>query len=257
MPRAFRSRARSHGGRQRALARRRTGVDRRRAARLHSSAPVIRSVGLGLAGGSVRITPGTNRRLRIFATTQIACTFVLLAGAGMLVATLTALQTANTGYDLRQVLAIDLPGILAPGLPDKSRATAIQEVTRRIGELPGVERVATGERALGACLGATAGTPQLQFVAEGYQPANGEAPTGCASFPLSTSQCSASRSSRAGISRTATARAKNSWPSSTRAWRSGCSPTVTRSTGAHAHQSGDQSWKFWHRPHCRHRRRRG
>ena len=75
-----------------------------------------RSGGLGLAGGSVRITPGTNRRLRIFATTQIACTFVLLAGAGMLVATLTALQTANTGYDLRQVLAIDLPGILAPGL---------------------------------------------------------------------------------------------------------------------------------------------
>ena len=68
-----------------------------------------RSSGLGLSGGSVRITPGTNRRLRIFATTQIACTFVLLAGAGMLVATLTALQTANTGYDLRHVLAIDLP----------------------------------------------------------------------------------------------------------------------------------------------------
>ena len=68
-----------------------------------------RSGGLGLAGGSVRMTPGTNRRLRIFATTQIACSFVLLAGAGMLVATLTALQTANTGYDMRQVLAIDVP----------------------------------------------------------------------------------------------------------------------------------------------------
>ncbi|MBA2259843.1 MAG: ABC transporter permease, partial [Acidobacteria bacterium] len=35
-------------------------------------------------GGSVRITPGTNRRLRIFATTQIAFSFVLLAGAGTL-----------------------------------------------------------------------------------------------------------------------------------------------------------------------------
>ena len=77
-----------------------------------------RSSGLGLSGGSFRITPGTNRRLRIFATTQIACTFVLLAGAGMLVATLTALQTANTGYDLRHVLAIDLPPRLAPGLRD-------------------------------------------------------------------------------------------------------------------------------------------
>src|SRR5207249_3562988 len=33
--------------------------------------------GLGLASGSVRITPGTNRRLRVFATTQIAFSFVL------------------------------------------------------------------------------------------------------------------------------------------------------------------------------------
>jgi predicted permease len=139
-----------------------------------------RSGGLGLAGGSVRITPGTNRRLRIFATTQIACTFVLLAGAGMLVATLTALQTANTGYDLRQVLAIDLPGILAPGLTDKSRATVIQEVTRRIGELPGVESVATGASVpFGSVPWRDRGNTQLQFVAEGYQPANGEeAPTG-------------------------------------------------------------------------------
>ena len=65
--------------------------------------------GLGLASGSVRITPGTNRRLRLFATTQIAFSFVLLAGAGMLLATLVALQTASTGYDMRQVLAFDLP----------------------------------------------------------------------------------------------------------------------------------------------------
>ena len=42
--------------------------------------------GLGLASGSVRITPGTNRRLRVFAMTQIAFSFVLLAGAGTLLA---------------------------------------------------------------------------------------------------------------------------------------------------------------------------
>src|SRR5438874_11624266 len=39
--------------------------------------------GLGLSNGSVRITAGTNRRLRLFAVTQIAASFVLLAGAGM------------------------------------------------------------------------------------------------------------------------------------------------------------------------------
>src|SRR5712691_11512723 len=65
--------------------------------------------GLGLATGGVRITPGTNRRLRVFATTQIAFSFVLLAGAGTLLATLVALQTAHTGYDMRQVLAFNIP----------------------------------------------------------------------------------------------------------------------------------------------------
>jgi putative ABC transport system permease protein len=132
---------------------------------------------LGLSGSSVRITPGTNRRLRIFATTQMACTFVLLAGAGMLVATLTALQTANTGYELRQVLAIDLPGILAPGVRDETgaREKALREAVRRIGELPGVEAVAMG----GSVPWRDRSTTRLQFVAEGYQPANGEeAPTG-------------------------------------------------------------------------------
>jgi putative ABC transport system permease protein len=134
-----------------------------------------RSADLGLAGG-VRITPGTNRRLRIFATTQIACTFVLLAAAGMLVATLTALQTANTGYDVRRVLAIDLPDILGPGVPrDPARGTALQEVARRIGELPGVENVAMAEDVPWRDRRAA----RVQFVAEGYQPANGEeSPTG-------------------------------------------------------------------------------
>jgi predicted permease len=139
--------------------------------RLPSSA---RSSGLGLAG-AVRITPGTNRRLRIFATTQIACAFVLLAAAGMLITTLTALQTANTGYDLRHVLAIDLPERLGPGLTDKSRTAVIREVVRRIGELPGVERVAFAETVPWRDRRAT----RVQFTAEGYQPANGEEhPTG-------------------------------------------------------------------------------
>src|SRR6202041_1805208 len=40
--------------------------------------------GLGLSSGGTRITGSTNRRLRIFAITQIAACFVLLAGAGML-----------------------------------------------------------------------------------------------------------------------------------------------------------------------------
>src|SRR5438874_313590 len=101
--------------------------------------------GLGLASGSVRITPGTSRRLRIFATTQIAFSFVLLAGAGMLLATLVALQTANTGYDMRHVLAFDIPtSATGAGFGDARLLNFYQEATRRIRQLPGVEDVAVG-----------------------------------------------------------------------------------------------------------------
>ena len=53
------------------------------------------SQGIGLASGGVRITGSTNRRLRIFAVTQIAASFVLLAGASMLLKTLLALQAVR------------------------------------------------------------------------------------------------------------------------------------------------------------------
>src|SRR5207247_8429064 len=99
--------------------------------------------GLGLASGSVRITPGTNRRLRLFATAQIAFSFVLLAGAGMLLATLVALQTANTGVDMRRVLALDVPpSATGAGMGDAKVINFYQEAARRIGQLPGVESVA-------------------------------------------------------------------------------------------------------------------
>jgi predicted permease len=129
--------------------------------------------GLGLASGSVRITPGTNRRLRLFATTQIACSFVLLAGAGMLLATLVTLQTANTGYDMRQVLAFDIPtSATGAGLGDAKLLNFYQEATRRIGQLPGVEGVAVGSFVPWRDAGSFG--PGVQFTVEGYTPADGE-----------------------------------------------------------------------------------
>jgi predicted permease len=127
--------------------------------------------GLGLASGSVRITPGTNRRLRVFATTQIAFSFVLLAGAGMLLATLVALQSARTGYDMQRVLAVDIP-TSATGLGDPKAINFYQEATRRIGELPGVEGVAVGSFVPWRDAGSLG--PGFQFTVEGYKPADGE-----------------------------------------------------------------------------------
>ena len=134
--------------------------------------PSTQPTGFGLANGGLRITPGTNRRLRVFAVTQIALSFVLLAGAGMILAALVALQTVDTGYEMRQVLAVDIPLPLEATGP-KSIAF-FQEAIRRVGKLPGVAQVAVGSfvpwRDVGTLLRPVA------FAAEGYAPATGENP---------------------------------------------------------------------------------
>ena len=128
------------------------------------------AVGLGLASGSIRITPGTNRRLRVFATTQIACSFVLLVGAAMLLATLVALQTAHTGYNMRQVLVFDIPPP-ATGVAGASVIDFYQEATDRVSQLPGVEGVAVGSFVPWRDAGSM---PRLQFAVDGYTRADGE-----------------------------------------------------------------------------------
>ncbi|MEZ5286410.1 MAG: ADOP family duplicated permease [Vicinamibacterales bacterium] len=126
--------------------------------------------GLGLANGSVRITSGTNRRLRIFAVTQIAASFVLLAGAGMLMTTLFRLQAADTGFNLGNVLAVHVPVDFER--PRAQAAAFYREIMRRVSELPGVERVAIGTAVPWRDAGAFG--PGFQFSAEGYAKANGE-----------------------------------------------------------------------------------
>jgi predicted permease len=99
--------------------------------------------GLGLASGGLRVTGSTNRRLRVFAITQIAACFVLLAGAGMLLRTLLALQAIETGFDTRHVLALNVPASAYRKTPDQI-VDFYKEAIRRITELPGVDRVAMG-----------------------------------------------------------------------------------------------------------------
>ncbi len=99
--------------------------------------------GLGSSTGGVRITSGTNRRLRIFAVTQIAASFVLLAGAGMLLATLFALQAARTTFQTRNVLTLVVPEMSYGRTPDQVIGF-YQEAMRRISAVPGVDRVAVG-----------------------------------------------------------------------------------------------------------------
>jgi putative ABC transport system permease protein len=127
------------------------------------------SNGLGLSNGGVRITSATNRRLRLFAVTQIAASFVLLAGASTLITTLFALQRANPGMNTRNVLALHVP--VNYTRPPEQTLPLYKEAVRRIAALPGVEQVAVGTlvpwREAGAFFAA-------QFMVEGYAKANGE-----------------------------------------------------------------------------------
>src|SRR4051812_22179606 len=127
--------------------------------------------GFGLSSGSVRITSGTTRRLRLFAVTQIAASFVLLAGAGMLLTALLALQTARTGFDMRTVLAVNVPVMSYGRTPDQV-VGFYKEVISRISELPGVERAAIGTAVPWRDAGVFG--PGFQFSVEGYARADGE-----------------------------------------------------------------------------------
>jgi putative ABC transport system permease protein len=127
--------------------------------------------GFGLSNGSTRTTPGTNRRLRVFAVTQIAASFVLLAGAGMLLTTLISLQSARTGLDMRNVLAVQVPVVTEGRTPDQI-SNFYREAMRQIGELPGVERVAIGTSIPWRDRGVFG--PGFQFSSPGYARADGE-----------------------------------------------------------------------------------
>ena len=99
------------------------------------------SNGVSLSSSSVRITGSTTRRQRLFAVTQIAASFVLLAGASMVITTLIALQGAQTGVDTRHVLTIDVPAMTYGKTPEQV-IDFYKESMRRIDALPGVNRTA-------------------------------------------------------------------------------------------------------------------
>jgi putative ABC transport system permease protein len=129
------------------------------------------SRGLNLSASGPRIAGSTRRRLRIFAVTQIAASFVLLAGASMLLKTLLALQAAKTGMDTRQVLAMNVP-VMSYGKTPEQIVNFYQESMRQIRALPGVDGVALG--ALVPWRDAGSFGPGFQFSADGHVRGPGE-----------------------------------------------------------------------------------
>src|SRR6516162_5758093 len=104
------------------------------------------SSGMTLSSGSIRITGSTSRRLRMFAVTQIAASFLLLAGSSILIKTLLNLQNQQTGFDMQRVLVLNVP-VVSYGRTPEDIINFYREAIRRIEQLPGVDRVALGTQA--------------------------------------------------------------------------------------------------------------
>jgi len=97
----------------------------------------------GLSARGVRSGGGISRRLRVFAVTQITASFLLLAGACVLMKTLFVLEETRPPFQAANVMAINLP-VMSYGKSEEQVREFYREVTRRIGALPGVEHVSSG-----------------------------------------------------------------------------------------------------------------
>jgi predicted permease len=133
--------------------------------------PAAAARGPRRGNGSPRITGSTARRLRVFAVTQIAASFVLLVGAAMLVKTLLALQAVETGLDTRHVLALNVPVMTWGREPDQV-VGFYKETIRRISQLSNVDRVALGTMVPWRDAGSFG--PGFQFSADGHVRGPGE-----------------------------------------------------------------------------------
>jgi predicted permease len=117
------------------------------------------------SSSSVRITGNTSRRLRLFAVTQIAASFILLAGSSILIKTLLTLSNQQTGFDMRRVLVLNVP-VVSYGRTPEEIINFYREAIRRIDQLPGVDRVALGTQA--PWRDANTFGPGFQVAAEGH-----------------------------------------------------------------------------------------
>jgi putative ABC transport system permease protein len=129
------------------------------------------SHGFGLSSGGLRITGATSRRLRMFAVTQIAASFVLMAGAGMLVATLLQLQATRPGFETHGVLAVNVPVMSFGKTPQEIRGF-YREIRRRLQDVPGVDQIAFGSTVPWRDAGGPGGG--LAFTVEGQKHENAQ-----------------------------------------------------------------------------------
>jgi predicted permease len=126
----------------------------------------------GLAATS-RATGRVRGGQRAFAVAQIAASFVLMVGAGLLVRALLNLQATAPGFETTQVLAVNVPASAQGRTPEQVRAFYV-ELRRQAAALPGVRGVAIGSTVPWRDAGANIGN-DFAFRVEGAPPRDGAA----------------------------------------------------------------------------------
>lgn len=93
---------------------------------------------------------GSKRLQRALVTTQLAVSLMLLAGAGLLVRTLSRLQAVETGVQVQRVLTMDLPldgDLMREVMKQPANLARYEAMRDRVAALPGVASVAVGTSA--------------------------------------------------------------------------------------------------------------
>ena len=85
----------------------------------------------------------TSHRMRTgLLVVEVALSFVLLAGAGLLIRSFNRFASLNTGVDTTNVLALDLPISLTEFTNSTTLTNYLKEVTQKVRSVPGVQEAA-------------------------------------------------------------------------------------------------------------------
>jgi predicted permease len=118
---------------------------------LFGVAPALSGTRPDLAGSlkeGGRTTAGVTRhRMRTaLVVAEVALSFVLLAGASLLIRSFNRLASLNTGVDTTNVLAMDLPTPLTEFTNSTTLTNYLTEVTRKVRSVPGVRDAAITDK---------------------------------------------------------------------------------------------------------------
>ena len=103
-----------------------------------SSSRVTPGATLKAAGGSISDAERRNRLGRTLVAAEVAVALILVIGAGLFLRTLIRLETLDPGLRVDRILTVSISPTAAR-IPEDSVPALVQDLTNRLGALPGVE----------------------------------------------------------------------------------------------------------------------